>query len=175
MEVISGLEDIGLGKVGFPKKLKYTITDYSFKDEPFQALDSSVVDKWIYYRNLANESCSRFLRHLMADDEIRIWPHHFDTGVYTEIDNKLGLGFGLASQDSLVNSAYFYMSGNLLSGELLFENLPKLKLGKWDIGEWNGAVLPISDLDQLPAAAKQITVDQFIHSTLNWYWHSSLK
>lgn len=173
-EILSDFENIGLGKDGFTKKLKYKISDYSFKDEALHTLESAAVNKWIYYRNIANEACERFLRHLMVEDEIRIWPHHFDTGVYKEINDKIGVGFGLAMQDALVDSPYFYLSGYLLEGHLSFENLPSLKFGKWDIGEWNGAVLPISDIDHLSDAEKQIAIDEFIKSALNWYWNSSL-
>lgn len=174
-EIISGFEKLGLGDEGFTKKLKYKIPVYPFKDEVFQTLETQALYKWIYYRNMANEACARFLKHVMMEDEIRIWPHHFDTGVYKEIDGKIGIGFGLAAQDSLINSPYFYLSGYLLEGELSFENLSPLKYGRWDTGDWNGAVLPLAEIDALADIDKRSAVDEFIKTALNWYWHSSLK
>lgn len=174
-EIVSDLENIGLGEDGFTKKLKYKIPNYPFMDEPFQALEIQALNKWIYYRNLANEASAKFLRHLMIEDEVRIWPHHFDTGLYKEIDEKIGIGFGLAMKDSLVDSPYFYLSGYLLEGVLSFKNLPELNFGKWDIGDWNGAVLPISEIDTLSDIDKQHVLDEFIQSALSWYWMSSLK
>jgi hypothetical protein len=174
-EIASDFEYIGLGKDGFSKKLKYKITEYPFRNESLQTLEIQSLNKWILYRNMANEACQRFLRHLMIEDEIRIWPHHFDTGIYEDIDGKIGIGFGLAIQDALVDSPYFYLSGYLLEGELSFKNLPELIFGKWDIGDWNGAVLPINDIDNLSDIEKQRALDGFIKSALNWYWMSSLK
>jgi hypothetical protein len=174
-EISSDFESLGIGENGFAKNLKYKITNYSFTNEKFQTFESPTVNKWIYYRNVANEACDRFVKHLMAEEEIRIWPHHFDTGVFKEIDGKIGIGFGLAMQDSLVDSPYFYLSGYLLEGELSFENLPPLKFGKWDIGEWNGAVLPINEIDNLSDTDKRNAIDEFIKSALNWYWNSTLK
>lgn len=174
-EISSDFENLGIGGNGFPKKLKYKIPDYSFKSEKFQTFESPTVNKWIYYRNIANEACARFLRHLMTEEDIRIWPHHFDTGIFKEISGKIGIGFGLAMQDSVVDSPYFYLSGYLLEGELSFENLPPLKFGKWDIGEWNGAVLPIIEIDNLSGCDKRNAIDEFTKSALNWYWNSTLK
>lgn len=174
-EITSGLESLGLGNEGFTKKLKYKIPEYSFKNEAFQTLETQALNKWIYYRNMANEACARILKHLMKEDEIRIWPHHFDTGVYKEIDGKIGIGFGLATQDSLVNSPYLYLSGYLLEGELSFENLPPLKFGRWDTGDWKGAILPLIEIDALSDTDKRIAVNEFIKAALNWYWDSSLK
>ncbi|MCK5700480.1 MAG: hypothetical protein KAI29_04980 [Cyclobacteriaceae bacterium] len=174
-EIISDFKDIGLGKDGFTKKLKYKIPEYPFKEEKAQVFGKQALDKWIYFRNMANEAVFRFLKHLLMTDEIRIWPHHFDTGVYKDIDGKIGLGFGLAMQDSLVDSPYFYLSGYLLTGQLSFENLPSLKFGRWDTGDWNGAVLPLSEIDDLSDVEKRTAVDEFIKSTLDWYWKSSVK
>lgn len=174
VEIISGFERIGMGKDGLTKKLKYKIPDYPFKNKSFHPFEKQALKNWMFYRNMANEAGFRFLKYLLTDDEIRIWPHHFDTGVYKEVEDKIGMGFGLAAQDSLVDSPYFYLSGYPLTGQLSFTNLPTLKFGRWDTGEWNGAVLPLSDIDHLSDIEKRIAVDEFIKSTLYWYWKSSI-
>jgi len=122
------------------------------------------MDEWIYYRLLAQESCSNLLNFLQMQAEIRIWPHHFDTGIYVEPTPKIGIGYGLAMKDSMAGDAYFYFSPyGLKENELNFKNVPKLTVGDWEISEnWRGAIIPLNQLQyneeqNLRQTTKQLT------------------
>jgi hypothetical protein len=168
-ELEGGLNDLGLGPNGFVKKLKYQIPDYDFANDPFTSFNQSELEKWMHYRQMANDVGARFLKHLLKEDEIRIWPHHFDTGVYQEVNDKIGIGFGLAAQDSLVDSPYYYISGYPLHGNINFRDLPELKYGYWETNDWKGAVLPLKSIAQLDPAQKHDIVNDFMLTTCNWF------
>ena len=74
--------------------------------------------------------------------------HHFDTDIYIEPSAKIGIGFGLAMEDSLVGAPYFYFSGYGLNGYTIdYTNFQVLEIGKWIVKEnWKGAVLPLQEL-----------------------------
>ena len=110
------------------------------------------------------------LGYLQAESEIRIWPHHFDTGIYTMVSDNLGLGFGLAMKDALLGEAYFYISGYGAESPLEYQNLPNLSAGRWESGEqWKGAVLPLSDLpDSSHEEAIQV-IRSFIKEATDWF------
>ena len=139
---------MGLKKEGFRDKLHFEIPVYPFLNDPFESFDLKSRDNWEYYRSMANLACSELIGYLQVVGEIRIWPHHFDTGIYVEPNGNTGLGFGLAMEDSMVGGPYFYFSGYRLNGEGFdYENAPHLVTGKWMISEnWKGAVLPLSEL-----------------------------
>jgi len=105
---------------------------------------------WNEYRSLANVACDLLLGFLQDDGEVRIWPHHFDTGTYLEVTSEISLGFGLAMEDSMVGAPYFYFSGYGLNGnEIEYSKMTPPSVGKWVITEhWKGAVLPLSDLTE---------------------------
>jgi hypothetical protein len=156
------LPEIGLKKEGFRDKLHFVIPVYSFLNEPFESFDLKSRENWEYYRGMANVACSDLLGNLQVDGEIRIWPHHFDTGIYVEPNNNTGLGFGLAMKDGLVGSPYYYFSGYRLNGgKFDYTKIADLRYGKWIISNnWNGAVLPLSELKKdnpgiIPAYLKE--------------------
>lgn len=168
-EVLDSLHHIGIKSEGFSIDLKYNIAEYTFIHEPFGHLEEKALNSWISYRKLANEVCGELLGAVNTAEEIRIWPHHFDTGIYTEIDKKLGIGFALAMKDGLVDAPYFYMSGYGLKHEINMDNLPDLSSGTWKSGDWKGAVLSLSDLDKLAVDKRIEIVSYFITQTLDWY------
>lgn len=173
-EVKSSVTEIGFASNVFTKPLKYELEDYHFRAAEFHPFHEDGLNNWIKIRSLANAACERFLTHLNAAVEVRIWPHHFDTGVYTELANKLGVGFGLAMQDSLVDSPYLYLSGYALAGALGMDNLPKLEHGLWKTGGWNGAVLPYSKLHHLDESNSLTIIDNFMIRSLSWYQQAIL-
>ncbi|MTI87877.1 MAG: hypothetical protein FH748_07905 [Balneolaceae bacterium] len=142
------LPEAGLKKVGFLEKMHYEIPKYDFINSPFKSWSDKEIRDWETIRSLANDACLWMKSHVMADGEIRIWPHHFDTGIYVEPNTKRGLGFGLAMKDPMVNEAYLYYSGYGLNGTSFnYKNLPALEWGRWEVSEnWKGAVFPINDL-----------------------------
>ena len=165
--IVQSLPDMGLKKEGFRDKMHYEIPVYPFLKEPFESFAIRSRENWEYYRNMANSASRELLGYLQVDGEIRIWSHHFDTGIYVEPNINTGLGFGLAMEDSMVGSPYFYFSGYPLSGEgFNYENVPDLVTGKWIVSKnWNGAVLSLSDLKKEDLSAIPI----FLKKVSNWF------
>ena len=114
-----------------------------------EAIADEEIRLWKMYRSLANLACDNLMSHLKSKSEIRIWPHHFDTGIYVGPSTQIGIGFGLAMEDSIVGTPYFYYSGYGLDGYSIdYTNFQVLKIGKWIVQEnWKGAVLPLQDLE----------------------------
>lgn len=168
-EITESLKVIGLKSNNLSIKLAYEIEQYPFSDQSFETFDENVLNSWINHRTAANQSCEALLKYLNAIQEVRIWPHHFDTGIYVEIDHMVGIGFGLAMKDAMVGSPYFYISGYGLQHEILMNNLPELTLGSWKKDEWKGAILPLTTIENLTYGERKRNVLSFIKSTTDWY------
>lgn len=148
-EIDKGLDSLGLHSGTFKEPMHYEIPAYSFLNDPIALISFDEIRLWKMFRGLANVACDNLMLDLKSKSEIRIWPHHFDTGIYIEPSTKIGIGFGLAMEDSLVGAPYFCFSGYGLNGYTIdYTNIDELKIGKWIVEEnWKGAVLPLHDLE----------------------------
>lgn len=139
------------------------------KGHPFVKPDEHYLKHWVAMRTNAeilNHHCNQYLE---KHAEIRVWPHHFDTGIYNPV-NKAGdksIGAGWAIADGMVNEPYFYIYGWQKEAELGFNDKPKLPIGHWIVKEWKGAVLPISDL--IKADNQEGMALAFCDTVLEWY------
>jgi len=160
------LPELGLDQTGFRDHLHFEITSYTFINDAFDNWDATALGDWEKFRALANDACNTLLGHFQVEGEIRIWPHHFDTGIYVELNDKRSLGFGLAMEDSMVGEPYFYFSGDGLNDNRMdYSNVPDLTFGRWVIEEkWKGAVLPLSVLKS-DVTGK---IQQFLKQTSTW-------
>ena len=139
-------DQLSLDGEDFLKPLHYEIPSYAFVDDDIPKYHVDQLDLWFHYRYLAKKSCLLLMDHLQTNTEIRIWPHHFDTGIYFEYDEEIAVGFGWAMADSMMPEAYFYYAiYGVNDYKFDYDNTTKLSAGKWIINEsWKGAVLPIS-------------------------------
>jgi hypothetical protein len=156
-------EDLQTNGADFTEPLHFEIPDYDFKGHIIQKWDSDALKQWMHYRLLANQACGFLLDHLNVASEIRIWPHHFDTGIYAEVNTNIGIGFGWAMADGMMDEAYFYFSVYGLHGHTIdYSTVKSLTVGKWITREhWNGAVLPLGE-------AEAIHVYSFLRETTAW-------
>jgi len=169
-EISKGLPDLGLDPESFSDKLHFDIPKYLFSEEVVKKPNQDGLEKWRKYRNIANQACDFALKYLHIDAEIRIWPHHFDTGIYVEPNDKTGIGFGLAMQDEMVGYPYFYLSGYSLHDEIDYSRLPELENGRWEIGEyWKGAVLPLTLLENLDNKTSNKVLNDFQEAAISWF------
>jgi hypothetical protein len=147
-EIENSLTRYDLDPSGFRNDLHFKIPEYSHIKNPQNRFSEMGLGEWIHHRSLANRAAYLVLDSLQVHGEVRIWPHHFDTGIYMEPTDNIGLGFGLAMPDSMVPEAYFYMAGYGLDNYTIsFETLPTLPVGHWITTEnWKGATLSLSDL-----------------------------
>jgi hypothetical protein len=170
LSIKSFLPQIGLDAQEFMDPMHFEITKYEFVNKPYSPWKEAELSSWENHRSLANDASQWLLNHLQIEAETRIWPHHFDTGIYIEPTSSVGLGFGLAMQDSMIESPYYYLSGNGLNGsEIDYSSAKNLRQGAWITNEnWKGAIL------KLPDANRQ-TVLEFIKEVTSWYLAKTLK
>jgi hypothetical protein len=169
-ELADGMKALGLDPNGFMDKLHFEIPSYPFANEPIQEIDATNMEEWKHYRHLVNEACAMVMGHLQVSGEIRIWPHHFDTGIYITPNEKIGIGFGLAMEDPMAGSPYFYVSGYPINSEISFTDLNELDTGRWEVdGPWKGAIVPLSEIKDLSAADQQKSIMAFSKTVLNWF------
>ncbi len=130
----------------FHYELPYAINnDYIFKLEGINRLKELAS-----YRSLAQDTIKEFLEKNHLTSEIRVWPHHFDTGAFTTLDKKtaVSIGLGLAIPDQMCNDYYFYISGYKGHEGLHTDKFSSLTLGKWYTQGFKGAILPISKMNK---------------------------
>ena len=169
-EIETLLPKAGLDPTGFRASLPHEIPAYSFRKHAVKAIEPQALDQWKYLRKLANQSCYDFLGYAQAISEVRIWPEHFDTGVYIEYAGNIGIGFGLAMEDNMAGEPYFYLAGYPKNEALNFENLPKSPTWKWELGEhWKGAILPVSVLEKASYAQTEKILSEYFMKTFDWY------
>ena len=164
------LPNAGLDPKGFRAAMPHEIPVYSFSKNPIEAIEAQALDHWKSLRKLANQSCYQFLGYAQAESEVRIWPEHFDTGIYFEYAGNIGIGFGLAMEDNMVGEPYFYMAGYPLSEALVYENLPESPTWKWKLGEyWKGVILPVSVLEKASSSQTEKILSTYIMQNFDWY------
>ena len=114
----------------------------------FKLLDASKLRELMHLRILAQYTLEKILEDNGLESLIRVWPHHFDTGAFSELNDGSGIsiGFGLAPPDTLCNEHYLYISGYNGRSALDTSNFDGLSNGSWKNEGFKGAILPVSDL-----------------------------
>jgi hypothetical protein len=164
------LVKLGLNPKGYSDSMHYDMPDYYFSDKVIPVLDQSDLLEWASYRQIANEVCRILLGYSQTQAEIRIWPHHFDTGIYIDASESVSIGFGLAMQSDLASCPYFYMTGYPKSGTINYEKAPNCADWKWELGEdWKGAILPLNLLNGKSIDDQKLMVRRFLIETFSWF------
>lgn len=168
--VQKGLVQFALNQEDFSVPMHYKIPSYSFQNNVYQPFTEEELNNWCYYRKLANFGCESLVKVFGKSVDIRIWPHHFDTCIYTTLNKSFEIKFGLAMDDGLADSAYFYLTGFTKMGRVNFTELPKLENGKWLITDhWKGAIFTIHELNSIPTENHLQAVNKFGNEALNWF------
>jgi len=148
-EVRAQFDSLGWPTKGISDPLHFQVPDYGIDQLRVPALDAEVLLQWGHYRQIANTACLGLLGYFQKEAEIRIWPHHFDTGIYFRVSDHLSLGFGLAMEDPIAGAPYFYLSAYGRDGSVLqVDNMKPLSAGQWVSGAWSGAILPIKNVSR---------------------------
>ena len=118
------------------------------KDYQFPAPNADKLQDLIDHRNVCDAALRSALSERKDASEIRIWPHHFDTGALIEAVEDNGeltktIGLGLAIPDSMVDGFYFYASVWSKGKDLDLSNMDEdlLSSGEWHSDDWKGATL----------------------------------
>lgn len=126
------------------------------------------LNAWADWRTVANQALADLNKVSGQTSHIRIWPHHFDTGVYYSIPDELGkeraaIWAGYAIADRISSDPYFYLSGYNRRHPVDFTKASKLAIGHWLARfEWQGAYLPVSQITE----PEQIT--RFLTESYAW-------
>ncbi|GAB4022561.1 hypothetical protein [Spirosoma koreense] len=115
--------------------------------------------EWAKWRTIANTALQQLTEWSGRASEVRIWPHHFDTGVYysqpgANGQEKAAIWAGYAIADALCDEPYFYLSGYNSMQPIDFASAPAQSVGEWrNTPDWKGALLPISASNHTDAIA----------------------
>lgn len=126
----------------FHYDLPYTIdATYTFKLSDVDRLKTLTAQ-----RVLAEEVIEKIKETYRLNTPCRVWPHHFDTGIYTAFpDSDITIGLGLAIPDSVSKTFYFYISGYKKGKAIATSDLPKLEIGEWKSDGFTGAILELAE------------------------------
>lgn len=125
---------------------------------------------WARWRTVANVALQNLNDWSGQSSDVRIWPHHFDTGVYYSLPDASGheraaIWAGYAIADALCPEPYFYLSGYEGGQTLPFADAPALPAGDWrNTPDWKGALLPISE------AVDPERIDSFFRESYTWLY-----
>jgi len=169
-----------LGKMGvdvrsLSMEMHYKIQETGNINDKFIKPDKLILKELTYYRTNANRIIEYFAEKFKLASEVRIWPHHFDTGSYIPIEigannevlKSIGIGFAIA--DSNIKQPYFYINHWADKGKLDYTNLPLLEgNGSWNTKNWTGAVLSVKNILKEPTIEGQAKmVSDFFISGIN--------
>ena len=109
--------------------------------------------KMLSYRKIAQQALESVVDKMALSTTIRVWPHHFDTGGYVTInpDKNIGVGFGLAIPDTMIDDFYLYTSGYKGHDGIDTSKFDALTNGKWMNDGFKGAVLPMKNVNEAKA------------------------
>jgi hypothetical protein len=144
-------------KSGFSSVYNYTFHyDLPYKidqDFIFRYESSKRLKELLEIRILTERVLHSFLEEHQLSSEIRVWPHHFDTGGFVRLDDGSGksVGFGLAVPDSVCTEHYFYMSGYIGHNFINTAEFEPLSRGIWKVEDYKAAVLGVSEVDEKTA------------------------
>lgn len=124
--------------------LPYTIhNEYTFYRK-----DQDLLNELSQLRILAQDVFERFLIDQALVSEIRVWPHHFDTGGFVTLENGIGVGFGLGIPDTVHDDYYFYIGGYQGHDAIDPKDFSSLTNGHWVNTGFKGGVLSVVGTDK---------------------------
>jgi hypothetical protein len=145
-EVLAWLTKLSQEKIGksytysFHYDVPYSIADTTV----FTMSDSAELKRLLQLRILTQAILEQTLLENNMQSEIRVWPHHFDTGAFTALPNKpdIAVSFGLAIPDTLSSAHYLYISGYKGHDGISTQGFDALTKGEWKDDGFKGAILP---------------------------------
>ncbi len=150
-EILAWLTKLSQEKIGKPYTYSFHYdVPYSIADTTvFTMSDSIELKRLLQLRIRTQTILEQALSENNLQSEIRVWPHHFDTGAFTALPNnpEVAVGFGLAIPDALSQEHYLYMSGYKGHDGISTQGFSPLKKGDWKNDDFKGAILPADHIE----------------------------
>ena len=135
----------GLDASMFPAKLNYKLSHFEVQIDKWNTKLKGAAKQLSAWRTFAQNGGGKLGEFYSHHSELRIWPHHFDTGMLVDLGDAYtkGVGIGYAIKDAVCSSPYYYAYawGN---NTLNHDAMKPLTCGLWKNGDWKGAILPAS-------------------------------
>jgi hypothetical protein len=137
----------GLDAAKLLPKMHFDIPDHPIKHgKPFR------VENFEHMQELARHRTNGHLLHqyfrllLHRDEDIFIWPHHFDEGLYLPLTFEgeaptSSISFGLAMPDIYYPEPYYYVTAWKKEEKTNIKGLKLAPQGHWHQQDWLGQVL----------------------------------
>ncbi len=142
--VKSQLERDGLLSNNYGMNFTYSLPVFHAEIDRWDTNHTRLVRLLADWRSLSQNNLEKIAAFYPQHSEIRVWPHHFDTGMLLDCGNDFenGVGLGYAVKDNLSQTPYYYVYP-FSKKTLDFKKLPKLEEGNWHFNDWKGAILPV--------------------------------
>lgn len=144
-----------LASVGLePKKLvpikHFEVPGYAAFDNPsaFPDPEHHLLNEWTNYFDNTQILLKEFQQQHKWSSEVRVWPHHFDIGLYIPVErdgsgsDTKSIGVGLAIPDQYSAEPYFYINHWSKNSIVYPDVLPETRFGYWNKKNWTGLILP---------------------------------
>lgn len=178
-ELKMAIEEMGMPSEKLTSKLHYSLPNNELdKGSAFDSNIKTLTENAIYRSN-ANLLLKYIVSRRPYTSEVRIWPHHFDTGSVIPVEKNShnglvkSIGIGFAIPDDMVQEPYFYISYWSADGAKNFKDLQPLDTGQWITDGWQGGVLKLSEIIRESSAEKQYRLAKsFFHSGIEIIKHT---
>lgn len=148
-------------KKEYSYKFHYNIGyEIEMQDYTFPVPNQKELNRIAELFSSANEVLHQVLKEQSLYSEIRVWPHHFDMGAYTVLNEEVSVGMGLAIPDHIIPDFYYYIRGYQGENTIPTENLNSLVDGEWQTGEMEAGILKAS-------GANDFMTIQFFNAAIN--------
>lgn len=141
----------------------------SYSNPVLPSPTAEMINVWVRWRSLGQKAISVIGALMESDVKPRVWPHHFDTGIFGQFNHSASLGCGIAPADSMMNEPYIYLYGWKADTYMPAPD-SKLKYGKWipqkKEGDWSGFVLSYSETMELEISDVKLALVQASQSII---------
>ncbi len=169
------LETQGLDAGKLLPKMHFDIPDHPVKHgNPFRVENFENMQELARHRTNGHLLQQYFLELLHREEELFIWPHHFDEGLYLPLTFEgeaptSSISFGLAMPDVYYPEPYFYITAWEKEVKISIKDVKNITPGHWHQQDWSGQVLETYIIVQAEKSASgqaAMTMD-FLQKAIN--------
>jgi hypothetical protein len=140
---------------------------------PFEKPDEADLEQWARWLSNAEGMLEYVAPIFPWASQIRIWPHHFDMGLFIPITrgnnatDLQSISLGLAIGDDEVDVPYFYINHWSKDSISYPATNPSIRTGYWHDSGWKGFVLSARNILATPSDQQEVEVKKFIQDGIS--------